>query len=211
MADLGHAHLLRPGQVSTRPPLVLLHGSGGGEQDLVPLASGLAPGVAALAVRGNVAWENGSAFFRRFADRTIDTADILERAAVLAGFIARAGACYGFAQPPIAVGYSNGAIMAAALLLLHPGVLSGALLLRPLLPFAPEPAIRIPATPVLIVDGDEDVRRSPGDGRRLADRLELHGARVEHHVLATGHAITALDNEIARRWLATAIDGDVVI
>ena len=101
----------------------------------------------------------------------------------------------------MAIGFSNGAIMAAALLLTHPGLLAGAILFRPLSPFSDDPPRCLDATPVLIVDGAKDSRRSPGDGARLAERLAHAGATVTHHVLAVGHAITAEDMRIARAWL----------
>jgi phospholipase/carboxylesterase len=112
-------------------PLVLLHGSGGDEHDLVPLADALAPGSPIIGVRGTVAIDGGFAFFHRFPDRTIDGADINGRTPVLADFILAASTCYGFTRAPIAIGFSNGAIMAAALLLTHPSLLAGDILLRP--------------------------------------------------------------------------------
>lgn len=181
-------------------PLVLMHGSGGSEHDLVPLAAKLAPGATLLGIRGAVAFEGGSAFFHRRPDRTVDEADIGERCPVLADFIEAAAADYAFGKVPIALAFSNGAIMAAALLLTRPGLLSAAMLLRPLSPFAHDTAPRLPATPVLIIDGAKDSRRSPGDGERLAERLLRAGAVVSHHVLPVGHAITALDEEIMRDW-----------
>ena len=93
--------------------------------------------------------------------------------------------------------------MAAALLLTRPGLLAGAILFRPLSPFRDELPARLDGTPVLIIDGEKDSRRSPGDGALLAERLTRAGAAVSHHVLPVGHSITAMDREIAREWLAT--------
>ena len=197
-----HVHRLIEGTNTTRPPLVLLHGSAGNEDDLVPLVADVVAGSTILAVRGNVPFDDGSAFFRRFEDRTIDEADIRERGIVLADFIKAAGVHYGFAKAPIALGFSNGAIMAAALLLMHPGLLSAAVLLRPLSPFSHDPPTRLPGTPIVIIDGEKDRRRSPGDGHRLAERLTRAGASVSHHLLPVGHSITALDKGIVRDWLA---------
>jgi phospholipase/carboxylesterase len=193
---VSHQHVLIAGSDPAAAPLALLHGSGGNEHDLVPLARKLAPRATLLGIRGAVPFEDGSAFFHRRPDRTIDEADITERCPALADFIASAAA-----RPPIALAFSNGAIMAAALLLLRPGLLSAAILLRPLSPFAHDPVVRLSATPVLIIDGAKDSRRSPGDGERLAERLLGAGAAVSHHVLPVGHAITALDEEIMRDWL----------
>jgi phospholipase/carboxylesterase len=200
-----HVHLLIPGADPTAAPFVVLHGSGGSEHDLVPLAAELAPTVTILAVRGTLPFEGGNAFFQRFADRSIDEADIRERSLVLADFIESAASHYRFARGPITLGFSNGAIMAAALLLMRPGLLSAAVLLRPLSPFLHDPPARIPATPVIIIDGAKDSRRSPGDGHLLAERLAHAGARVSHHVLPVGHSITALDRQLVSKWLATEV------
>lgn len=202
MPPTTHVHQLIPATEATRAPLVLLHGSGGGEHDLVPLAEELAPGSPILGVRGTVAIDGGFAFFHRFPDRSIDEADIAARIPVLADFIEATSTRHSFTRAPVAIGFSNGAIMAAALLLTHPGLLAGAILFRPLSPFADDLPIRLNGTPVLIMDGEKDTRRSPGDGARLAERLIRAGATVTRHLLPVGHSITALDREIARYWLA---------
>ena len=92
--------------------------------------------------------------------------------------------------------------MAAALLLTHPTLFAGAILLRPLSPFLDERLARLQSVPVLIIDGAKDSRRSPGDGARLAERLTRAGATVRHHVLPGGHSLTDEDTRIARDWLA---------
>jgi len=92
--------------------------------------------------------------------------------------------------------------MAAALLLTRPGLLAGAILFRPLSPFPRDLPAGLDGTPVLIIDGEKDARRSSGDGARLAERLTRAGATVTHRVLPVGHSITPLDREIARNWLA---------
>jgi len=181
MPDPIHAHCFLPG--TDGAPLVLLHGSGGNEFDLVPLASELAPNAAKLGIRGPVAIDDGYAFFHRFPDRRVDEADIEAKAPVLAAFIEASCARYNFAGRPIAIGFSNGAIMAAARDLPH----------------------RLDTTPVLIIDGEKDSRRSPGDGSRLAERLVRAGALVTHHVLPVGHSVTAEDKRIAREWLPAIV------
>jgi phospholipase/carboxylesterase len=191
-------HPFNPGTDPDRAPMVLLHGSGGNEHELVPLAEKLAPGAATLGIRGTVEIDGGFAFFHRNADRSIDEADITARIPPLAAFIETFA---GFSRPPVIVGFSNGAIMAAALLLTHPALFRGGILFRPLSPFRDDPPTRLDDTPVLITDGQKDSRRSPGDGARLADRLGRAGAAVTHHVLPVGHAITEMDQRIARDWL----------
>ena len=203
MPPTTHAHCFVPGADRAVAPLVLLHGSGGNEFDLMPLAEALAPQAAKLGIRGTVAIDAGYAFFQRFPDRRINQPDIAARAPVLADFIAATCSRYGIGARPIAVGFSNGAIMAAALLLTRPDLLAAAVLLRPLSPFSDDPARTLDSTPVLIIDGDKDDRRAQGDGKRLAERLVHAGAQVAHHVLPTGHAITAQDRHIAGDWLQT--------
>jgi phospholipase/carboxylesterase len=198
---MAHRHVLIAGSDPAAAPIALLHGSGGDEHELVPLARKLAPSATLLGIRGAVPFEGGSAFFNRFPDRTIDEADIEARCPVLAGFIESAVANHHFRKAPMALAFSNGAIMAAALLLMRPGLLSAAVLLRPLSPFVCDIATRLPATPVLIIDGAKDSRRSLGDGERLAQRLTRAGAVVSHHVQPAGHALTAQDEEIVRDWL----------
>ncbi len=120
---------------------------------------------------------------------------------MLADFIEASCTRYNVARRPMAIGFSNGAIMAAALLLAHPGLLAGAILFRPLSPFTRDLPHRLDNTPVLIIDGEKDSRRSPGDGLRLAERLVRTGAWVTHHALPVGHSMTAEDKRIASEWL----------
>jgi phospholipase/carboxylesterase len=205
MPDPIHAHCFLPGTDTVGAPLVLLHGSGGNEFDLLPLAAEVAPTAARLGIRGRVAIEEGYAFFHRFSDRRVDEADIVSKAPVLAACIEAFCARYTFAERPIVIGFSNGAIMAAALLLTHPGLLAGAVLFRPLSPLTHDLPHRLDRTPVLIIDGEQDGRRSSGDGLRLAERLVRAGALMTHHVLPVGHSITAEDKRIAREWLRAMV------
>lgn len=185
------------------PPVVLLHGSHGAESDLLPLADRLSPGSPRLGVRGTVRWGNGYAFFRRHPDGRVDEADIESRVGALTALIRDLIERGRFARPPVVVGFSNGAIMAAALVATCPELLSGAILFRPLSPFTDAAAYQRCTLPVLIIDGAQDPRRSPTDGLRLAEQLRRAGADVSHRVLPVGHAITAEDEEIARDWLGT--------
>ena len=201
MSSSTHFHQFISGTRPDAVPLVMLHGSGGDEHDLVPLAAEIAPGAPALAIRGTVAIDGGFAFFHRHPDRSIDEGDIGTRIPELATFIESATIGHDLCKPPVAIGFSNGAIMAAALLLTHPSLFSAAILLRPLSPFLEDRPARLDAIRVLIIDGEKDSRRSPGDGARLAERFGRTGAMVTHHVLPVGHSITEMDRRIARDWL----------
>jgi phospholipase/carboxylesterase len=127
MTTASHTHLFIAGTDPIRPPLILLHVSGGNEDELVPLAGGVARGSATLGIRGTAPIDGGFAFFHRFEDRTIDEADITARVSALRDFIEAASARYSFTRKPIAIGFSNGAIMAAALLLTRPRLLASAI------------------------------------------------------------------------------------
>jgi phospholipase/carboxylesterase len=201
MTQYDHIHQFIAGTEPNSIPMVLLHGSGGDESTLVPLAAELAPGAPLISLRGSVEIDGGFAFFHRRPDRSIDEADLTARIPPLAGFIEAAVKNHSFAKPPVVIGFSNGAIMAAALLLTHPTLFAGGILLRPLSPFLDDQPVHLNATPVLIIDGEKDSRRSPGDGARLATRFSKAGATVTHHVLPVGHAITQMDVTIARTWL----------
>lgn len=182
--------------------LLLLHGSGGDEDDLIPIGRGIAPGAALLSPRGRID-ENGlNRFFRRIKDLEFDEADIRIRVAELTAFLDAAAEHYQFDRTRIvALGYSNGANIAAAMLLLHPGVLAGAILMRPTLPLTPDPLPAIPGTPVLILAGQhDDILPTPGT-EQLAALLSRTGAQVEVHWQNLGHELSYEDFAAAGKYL----------
>jgi phospholipase/carboxylesterase len=199
-----HEYLFVPATETGSAPLVLLHGSDGRETDLLPLAKRLSPSAAKISIRGAVATSDGYAFFRRLADRRIDEQDLASRVSPLCQLIETALFEHGLRQHPLAVGFSNGAIMAAAALQTRPELFSGAILFRPLSPFSVAPKRALQALPVLVLDGAHDERRTPGDGQVLGDTLRRAGADVQHHVLPTGHLIGELDEQIAGQWMKRA-------
>ena len=201
MSSLLHRCVVEVGSDTARAPLVLLHGSYGTESDLLSMAGRLEPGASRLGVRGTVAMDNGYAFFRRHADRRVDEADLRSRVPSLEALVREFAGRGQLAKPPVLVGFSNGAIMAAAFLAMHPEMLAGAMLFRPLSPFTTDASYRRCSIPVLIVDGAQDQRRSADDGRRLAERLSGAGAVLTHRVLPVGHPIGDEDEELAREWL----------
>lgn len=183
--------------------LLLLHGTGGDENDLVPLAGMLAPGAAWLSPRGNVRENGMPRWFRRVAEGVFDEDDLRARTEELAGFVGAAARHYGFeGRPVFAVGFSNGANIAAAMMLLHSGALAGGVLLRAMLPFRDMPAAELAGRPVWIGAGSADPMVPAGHPQRLADSLRDCGADVTLHVAESGHGLTMQDVEAARDWLA---------
>lgn len=182
------------------PPLILLHGSGGTEVDMLTVAAVSAPGFAEFSLRGAVSWEGGYAFFERFPDRRINEDSLRAEAPALAAFVNDRVTSH-FERKPILVGFSNGAIMAAALLMLFPGSFEGAALLRPLSPFATPPQSQLPATPALLIDALNDARRAPGDGIEMASQLLRSGAVVTHRALRAGHSLSEGDLSLLKAWL----------
>lgn len=198
---LSFIHRFEPATRPGAPPLLLLHGTGGDESDLLPLGRVLAPGAALLAPRGKVLENGMPRFFRRLALGVLDEADVRLRAGELARFVAEAREAYAL-PAPVAVGYSNGANIAAALLLLHPGVLAGAALLRAMVPLADPPAADLAGTPVLLLSGAADPILPLGNATRLAGMLRSAGAVVRHETLPLGHGLSEADVELGRAWLA---------
>jgi phospholipase/carboxylesterase len=200
MTDLGFIHRFIPATQPGRAPLLLLHGTGGDENDLIPLGQRLSPGAALLSPRGKVLENGMPRFFRRLAEGVFDQADLKARTAELADFIAAARKTYGLAAP-IAVGFSNGANIAASLLLTRPGALRGAVLLRALLPFEPPAPPDLTAKPVLLLSGDSDTMIAAAPREKLAEVLQAAGADLVYKVLPTGHNLTQNDLIIAAQWL----------
>jgi predicted esterase len=182
--------------------LLLLHGTGGDETDLLPLGEALAPGAGRLSPRGRVLEHGMPRFFRRLAKGVFDVPDLIARTQELAEFVRAAAAEYGFDPAAVfAVGYSNGANIAASLLLLHPGVLRGAVLFRPMVPLVPASRPRLDGIPVFVAAGQDDPVVRYGQTRQLVALLEDAGADVTVHVEPAGHALTDGDVAAARAWL----------
>jgi phospholipase/carboxylesterase len=201
-AGFGFIHRFRPGTRTGITPLLLLHGTGGNEDDLLSLGERLAPGAPLLSPRGKVLENGMPRFFRRLAEGVFDLEDLRYRAQELADFVTAARKAYDLGDtPPIAVGYSNGANVAAALLLLHPGTLSGALLLRPMVPLIPELLPDLEGVPVLIAAGRNDPIVPAPQPRALADLLGSAGADVTLHGSDAAHGLTREDLEIGERWM----------
>jgi predicted esterase len=198
--DLGFIHRFLPGGPSM-PVLLLLHGTGGDENDLLPLGEALVPGAARLSPRGKVLENGMPRFFRRLAEGVFDLDDLRKRTHELADFVEAADAAYGLnGRKPIAVGLSNGANIAASMLLLRPGTLGGALLLRPMVPLVPETLPDLGGVPVQINAGQVDPLVPPPQSEALAKLLTDAGATVKLEWIVGGHSLTREDLEIGKDW-----------
>jgi phospholipase/carboxylesterase len=181
------------------PSVVLLHGSGQDEHTLLAFAQAAGAGHTLTAVRGRISWEGGYAFFRRRLDRTLDEADLAQGAAAIQRLLVHlqdAGR-----RPPILLGYSNGAIAAAAAILDDRLLSAGAILLRPLSPLPERAFPRLDGYPILLVSAEDDSRRDPSDGPSLDSQFRAAGAASTLVVLPVGHGLTAADQDAVTAWL----------
>ena len=199
--DLGFAHRFYPGE--TEATLLLLHGTGGSEDDLVPLGRDLASGAAILSPRGKVSEYGAARFFRRLAEGVFDQEDLVFRTHELADFVENASEEYGFdLSKLVAVGYSNGANIAASLMLLHPDLLRAAVLFRAMVPFEPEEMPNLSGMPVFLAAGRRDQMIPPQNTERLAEILREAGADLDLRWRDTGHPLTYEEVAEAQGWLA---------
>ena len=199
-------HRFAPGRPGAKRTLLLLHGTGGDEHDLEPLGTLLDPDAAQLAPRGPVLEHGMPRFFRRLSEGLFDLEDLRARTHDLAEFIRQAATRYRFDPGSVvAVGFSNGANIAASLLLLHPGVLAGAVLLSPMVPFEPGPGTDLAGVPVFIGAGHTDTIARPEQAERLAALLRERGANVTLHWHPGGQGIDRATVNAARDWLASSL------
>lgn len=198
--DLGFTHRYIPAADATRPPLLLLHGTGADENDLIPLGEMLSPGSALLSPRGKVQEDGMTRFFQRDEDGAWDIADFKDQTLALADFIARARSAYRLA-PPVVLGFSNGANIGWGLMRHDPALLAGALLLRASMPFDPRPLPDLRGFPVLLLSGRDDPLVPPDRPPYFAALLGEAGADVTLELLPAGHALTQQDLVFARAWL----------
>ncbi len=205
--SLGFAHRFVPSEGDDRTTLLLLHGTGGDENDLIPLGRMLDDRAALLSPRGKVLENGAPRFFRRLAEGVFDHDDLIKRTHELAAFVQEATSDYGLDPKRVfAVGFSNGANIAASLLLLHPGQLTGAVLLRAMVPFEPETPPDLSGVPVYLAAGRSDQLVPPENTQRLAELLRSFGAEVTLDWRPGGHGVDRADIEDARDWLAAVLE-----
>jgi predicted esterase/catechol 2,3-dioxygenase-like lactoylglutathione lyase family enzyme len=182
--------------------LLLLHGTGGDEEDLIPLGRALLPGAGLLSPRGNVLERGAPRFFRRLAEGVFDQEDLARRTEELATFIEAAAKTYELDRDGmVAVGFSNGANIAASLLLRRPGLVRGAVLLSPMVPFEPDVPPDLTGTSVFIGAGRADPIAPPAQTEHLAVLFRRAGAAVTVDWQPGGHAVTDSEVAAARQWL----------
>jgi phospholipase/carboxylesterase len=199
--DLGFIHRFIPGRDMSKPPLLILHGTGGDENDLVPLAEQIAPGAAILSPRGKVLEHGMPRFFRRTSEGW-DRDDLAARTDELGDFLKRAREAYGIGKP-VALGYSNGANIAWPLMLKDPEAFAGAILMRAMLPFDPRPLPDLKGLPILLLAGKYDELIPMPQAGLLAALLGEAGADVTYETLPAGHGLTEQDLKLAASWLAS--------
>ena len=200
-AGLDFVHEFVPGS-STRT-LLLLHGTGGNEHDLISLGREVDPAAGILSPRGKVLENGMPRFFRRLAEGVFDEKDLKRNTYELADFVSAAAQHYEFPADKIAaVGYSNGANIAASLLLLRPKTLRAAVLLRAMVPLVPEKMPDLSSVRVWIGAGNQDPVIPTSETQRLVELLRSARAEVTIHFVNAGHGLTSAEVETASRWLS---------
>lgn len=194
-----------PAEETGAPVLILLHGTGGDERQMVGFAREILEGRQAnlLGLRGQEL-ERGhvTRWFRRLSEGRFETRSVIERSGELAEVLKQAGEEYGFDPgEAVALGYSNGANIAAAMMLLHPKALAGAVLVRTMLPLRPETMPDLTGHHALLLSGRQDPFGPHESALELASLLRESGAEVEHPVLEAGHEVREEDLLIIRSWL----------
>jgi len=193
-------HEFVPG--SSARTLLLLHGTGGNERDLIPLGQELDPNASLLSPRGKILENGMPRFFRRLAEGVFDLEDLRTRTNELADFVVTAAQRYEFdLKKVVAVGYSNGANIAASILLLRPETFAAAMLFRAMVPFVPETQPDLSSVRVLIGAGSIDPIVPASETEQLAELLRRAGADVTIRFFQGGHGLTQADVQAAQEWL----------
>jgi phospholipase/carboxylesterase len=194
-------HIYEQGTNLSAPVLVLLHGTGGTERDLLPLAQQISPESSVLSIRGNVLENGMTRYFRRLAEGVFDVEDLLFRTKELNDFLDQAAAEYGFdRQNLVAIGYSNGANIAGSLLFHYKDSLKAAILHHPMVPLRGIQLPDLSGVPIFIGAGENDPICLPQETEDLAKLLKDAGASVTVHWEKFGHRLTALEVDAAAGW-----------
>ncbi len=212
--QLGFVHSFIPAQESGSPfTLLLLHGTGGNEKGLLSLGKKLAPGAALLSPRGKILENGMPRFFRRLAEGVFDIEDLMFRTHELADFVEAASAVYHFdLSKVVAVGYSNGANIAASMLLLSPGLFGAAILFRPMVPLVSETLSNLSGVSTLVSAGRFDTIVPQEETKRLVAMLRDAGSDITLYWSDSGHALEIEEvtevHEWLSKWIAHSIGSD---
>lgn len=206
--DLGFVHRFRPGAPGSSDTIVVLHGTGGNEDDLLGLAQTVAPGAAVISPRGKVLEAGAPRFFRRLAEGVFDPAEVQARGEELAEFIRAAVTRYELdAKRVFALGYSNGANIASTVMLIEPHLIRAAVLLRPMLVFEPEKKEDLTGKAALISAGRVDPIVPTASVEKLVRLLEERGAEVTLKWQLGGHNLVPSEIKEAADWLGLRRSG----
>ena len=202
--DLGFIHRFVPAEDTTSAEtLVVLHGTGGDENDLIGIGQAIAPGAAILSPRGNVLENGASRFFKRVAEGVFDPKEVRSRGEELARFIRAAIPTYGLNPERVfALGYSNGANVASTVMFIEPGLFRGAIMFRPMVVFEPDAVPDLSGAGVLISAGQMDPIVPVKSVDRLVELFEAARAEVDMKWLAAGHNLLPSEVREAAAWLA---------
>lgn len=204
MAHFTYHHVFEPGTDSKAPPLLLLHGTGGSEHDLLRLGRTISPGSALLSPRGDVSEGGALRFFARLAEGVFDPQEISRRTHALADFVVAASEHYKLDPARLlAVGFSNGANIGATVMLLRPETLGGGALFRPMVVLnQPAATGSLVGRRILLSNGSTDPLVPPDNPEKLAALLRAGGAEVKLELFPASHALTPQDVAVAQSWLA---------
>jgi len=202
--DLGFIHRFVPADdPSSGETLVVLHGTGGDENDLISIGQAIAPGAAILSPRGNVLENGAPRFFRRLAEGVFDPKEVRSRAEELARFVRAATVTYRLDPSRIfAFGYSNGANVASTVMLVEPGIFLGSILLRPMLVYEPSEKRDLTGSSVLVSAGRLDPIVPTESVERLAELLQSTGAEVTVKWQLAAHNLVPSEVRDAADWLS---------
>ena len=208
--DLGFIHRFVPPNSNAKeamPTLLLLHGTGGNEDDLIPLGKELAPNASILSVRGKVLENGMPRFFRRLEEGVFDMEDLKIRTDELAEFIVKSSSAYKLdPERVIAVGYSNGANIAASVLLRRPEVLAGAILFRAMVPFIPTVMPDLSKKSIILLEGLHDPIVSKVEAQSLLELFTKTQSSVTLKWQNSGHNLTQEDIVTAKKWLESDLN-----
>lgn len=194
-------HIFQQGSNPNAPVLLMLHGTGGDEHSLMSLAAMIDPAASVLSVRGNILENGMPRFFRRLSEGIFDEEDLIFRTKELKQFIDEAAEQYGFDRAKvIAIGYSNGANIAASLLFHYSDALLGAILHHPMVPLRNIELPQLNGVSCFISAGENDMMCPPAETDELAALLTATGGDVMVHWERNGHQLTRTEVMAAKEW-----------